>query len=362
MLACTKMLTLCLQPGKHAENLNSRHRPFNSTKGFSIFHDIFRRADKNDDGKLSFDEFKTYFADGILGSDELQELFNRIDQNHTENVDTEQLCEYFAGHLGEYKSVLSALESLNVAILTAMDKTKLEYESSPKLDQFVTRFLLRETVSQLQSLQGSLECAMDAIEEQTCQEGNKPEMKNPEVLCVQKPSRRCGRKAQKSICLSPTDPYSGILTSGICVEPDSPWISQIDRLQQLLDKLESKSPGLEPVREEVVKDNCRASYLLVAQRRISLMENGLGEFRQALKRYAVSTANQSGCLHVSVQKISTEPHFTMYELWQDRTLWQNHLQSNYSKAFQRSIIDYLESPEVITTMLLPASWWIVNNY
>lgn len=32
--------------------------------------------------------------------------------------------EYFTPHLGEYVSVLSALEKLNVAILKAMDKTK----------------------------------------------------------------------------------------------------------------------------------------------------------------------------------------------------------------------------------------------
>lgn len=31
---------------------------------------------------------------------------------------------YFTPHLGEYVSVLSALEKLNVAILKAMDKTK----------------------------------------------------------------------------------------------------------------------------------------------------------------------------------------------------------------------------------------------
>lgn len=33
----------------------------------------------SDDGKLSFDEFNAYFADGILTTEELQELFNSID-------------------------------------------------------------------------------------------------------------------------------------------------------------------------------------------------------------------------------------------------------------------------------------------
>ncbi len=33
----------------------------------------------SDDGKLSFEEFNAYFADGILTTEELQELFYSID-------------------------------------------------------------------------------------------------------------------------------------------------------------------------------------------------------------------------------------------------------------------------------------------
>lgn len=37
-----------------------------------------------DDGKLSFEEFKAYFADGILSAEELSELFHTIDTHKTE--------------------------------------------------------------------------------------------------------------------------------------------------------------------------------------------------------------------------------------------------------------------------------------
>uniref|UniRef100_A0A673AR37 EF-hand domain-containing protein n=1 Tax=Sphaeramia orbicularis TaxID=375764 RepID=A0A673AR37_9TELE len=77
-----------------------------------------------DDGKLSFDEFKAYFSDGVLTAEELQELFHTIDTHNTDNVDTDELCEYFSTHLGEYEKVLAALEDLNISILKAMDKTK----------------------------------------------------------------------------------------------------------------------------------------------------------------------------------------------------------------------------------------------
>lgn len=37
-----------------------------------------------DDGKLSFDEFKSYFSDGVLTAEELKELFHTIDTHNTE--------------------------------------------------------------------------------------------------------------------------------------------------------------------------------------------------------------------------------------------------------------------------------------
>uniref|UniRef100_A0A8B9L5L4 N-terminal EF-hand calcium binding protein 3 n=1 Tax=Astyanax mexicanus TaxID=7994 RepID=A0A8B9L5L4_ASTMX len=135
-----------------------------STKSGTFFSSLFFVAD---DGKLSFEEFKAYFADGILTTDELQELFYSIDGRQANNLDTDKLSDYFSQHLGEYLNVLSALEKLNVAILKAMDKTKEEYQGSSVLGQFVTRFMLKETSSQLLSLQMSLQCAMEAVEEQS---------------------------------------------------------------------------------------------------------------------------------------------------------------------------------------------------
>lgn len=37
----------------------------------------------SDDGKLSFEEFKAYFADGVLSGEELHELFHTIDTHNT---------------------------------------------------------------------------------------------------------------------------------------------------------------------------------------------------------------------------------------------------------------------------------------
>lgn len=52
-------------------------------KGTSVILDIFRRADKNDDGKLSLEEFQAFFSDGTLNEEELEKLFHAIDSDNT---------------------------------------------------------------------------------------------------------------------------------------------------------------------------------------------------------------------------------------------------------------------------------------
>lgn len=47
---------------------------------------VFSPLFSPDDGKLSFDEFKAYFSDGVLTAEELKELFHTIDTHNTESV------------------------------------------------------------------------------------------------------------------------------------------------------------------------------------------------------------------------------------------------------------------------------------
>ncbi|XP_075873468.1 N-terminal EF-hand calcium-binding protein 1 [Nelusetta ayraudi] len=324
-------------------------------KGMSIFIDILRRADKNDDGKLSFDEFKAYFSDGVLTADELKELFHTIDTHNTDNVDTDELCEYFSQHLGEYENVLAALEDLNMSILKAMDKTKKDYQDSTHLEQFVTRFLLKETTNQLHSLQSSLECAMETTAEQTRQEKQGP--LKPEVLSIQWSGRRSNRRLQRNNSLSPNNPLLSLVNSGVYDE-DSQWTVQVNRLQKLIDRLEQKEIRLEPVEEEVLESK---SHILIVQRQLAVLEEELDEFRLALRQYMECACAQTGCLHIAVQRLANESRFILYEFWEHNHVWKNHLQTNYSKTFQRGNVDFLETPESVTTMLVPASWWVLNN-
>ncbi|NXO41965.1 NECA3 protein, partial [Locustella ochotensis] len=340
-MSCAELLAVCL--------LSADRGPKPRRQPLPIFHDIFRRADKNDDGKLSFEEFKNYFADGILSSEELWELFSGIDRRHSDNVDTEKLCDYFSAYLGEYRNVLSALETLNAAVLAAMDKTKLRYETSSKMEQFLTRFLLRETMHQLQSLQASLECAVDTVEEQAGRE--RKEIKKSETSVGLRSGRRCGRRGQKNICLSPTDPYSGMLTTGTCCSsarlcPAGGWRGSGTSTES------AKVSGCSGVPSSV-------HVLQVFPGRSGACSALLS---QAAGVHVAKPCSGSLCPHsVSACKLTDEACFILYEFWQDVSSWRSHLQSSCSKTFQQSILSLLESPELLTTMLFPASWWIMNN-
>uniref|UniRef100_A0A3Q4H1Y2 N-terminal EF-hand calcium binding protein 1 n=1 Tax=Neolamprologus brichardi TaxID=32507 RepID=A0A3Q4H1Y2_NEOBR len=310
-------------------------------KGMSIFIDILRRADKNDDGKLSFDEFKSYFSDGVLTAEELKELFHTIDTHNTDNLDTDELCEYFSQHLGEYENVLAALEDLNMSILKAMDKTK-KYKLVLYLKQSFTVFCCSSAISL-----GYLLACFDSRQGPV----------KPEVLSIQWSGRRSNRRLQRNNSLSPNNPLFSLISSGVYDE-DSQWIIQVNRLQKLIDRLEQKEIRLEPVEEEVLESK---SHILIVQRQLSVLEEELEEFRLALRQYMECACAQTGCLHIAVQRLANESRFILYEFWEHNNVWKNHLQTNYSKTFQRGNVDFLETPETITTMLVPASWWVLNN-
>ncbi|NXK57741.1 NECA1 protein, partial [Sylvietta virens] len=302
----------------------------------------------SDDGKLSFDEFKAYFADGVLS-----ELCHTTDSHNTEpfvgDVRFFLLSDYFSKHLGEYEDVLSVLEELNITILKAMDKTKKDYQEATNLEQFVTRFLLKETLNQLQSLQSSLQCAMETTEEQSQQERKDPT--KPEVLSVQWPGKCLAQRLQRNNSLSSNNHYS----STGWIEEERQLVIQINRLQKLIDRLEKKDLKLEPIEEEVLEENAR-SHIMIVQHQMSVIEEKVEEFRLALKQYVESASAQGGCLHVSIQKLPSNFHFIVYEFWENSNAQNSHLQMNYSKAFQRSNVDFLETPDLITTMLVPGKY------
>nr|XP_008539019.1 PREDICTED: N-terminal EF-hand calcium-binding protein 1 [Equus przewalskii] len=241
--------------------------------------------------------------------------------------------------------------------VSAVPSSRMDYQEASNLEQFVTRFLLKETLNQLQSLQNSLECAMETTEEQTRQE--RQGLAKPEVLSIQWPGKRSSRRVQRHNSFSPNSPQFTVSAPGL-LEEDNQWMTQINRLQKLIDRLEKKDLKLEPLEEEVVEGNTK-SHIMLVQRQMSVIEEDLEEFQLSLKHYVESASSQSGCLRISIQKLTNESRYMIYEFWENSSVWNSHLQTSYSKTFQRSNVDFLETPELTSTMLVPASWWILNN-
>ncbi|NWX42353.1 NECA3 protein, partial [Steatornis caripensis] len=342
-MACAELLAVCL--------LSADRGPAPRRQPLPIFHDV-STAGRAHDGKLSFEEFKNYFADGILSSEELWELFSGIDGCHSEKILPKLLQLFLAWRFGHFAPSPLILPWGSFAPLPCQ-----QYETSSKMEQFLTRFLLRETMHQLQSLQASLECAVDTMEEQAGRE--RKDIKKSETSVGLRSGRRCGRRGQKNVCLSPTDPYSGMLTTGIC-SLGTPWVGVSAALEPGVGvhaaawdsgDLSGMEPGpLHP-------DASRSFYLCPSLPRLA----GPTWPHRAVPACQAPSQGRSCPRSVSACKLTDEACFILYEFWQDVTSWRSHLQSNCSKTFQRAIISLLESPELLTTMLFPASWWIMNN-
>ncbi|XP_067276670.1 N-terminal EF-hand calcium-binding protein 2 isoform X4 [Pseudorasbora parva] len=309
-------------------------------KGISVILDIFRRADKDDDGKLSLDEFQAFFSDGTLNEEELEKLFHTIDSDNTSNVDTKELCDYFANHMGDYEGVLASLETLNLAILKAMDFTKKVYERGTNVEQFVTRFLLKESANQIQSLLNSVESAVDAIDEQHSSVGSYPSKTSPRV-----PDRRYEAPVPDyppNNRVSAKESMRNINT-GAAVEVRKEGLeAQINRLAELIGRLENKS-------------------LYLIRQEMNVSQKQLGEFCEALKQYLKNVSAQRDCFHVTAVRLPDGLSFVVYEFWDGEEEWKRHLQTAACKAFQHVKVDTLCQPEAVSSVAVPAAWCSLNR-
>ncbi|KAM9192175.1 N-terminal EF-hand calcium-binding protein 2 isoform 2-T2 [Dugong dugon] len=320
-----------------APNADPRPGPAASRGGTAVILDIFRRADKNDDGKLSLEEFQLFFADGVLNEKELEDLFHTIDSDNTNHVDTKELCDYFVEHMGDYEDVLASLETLNHSVLKAMGYTKKVYEGGSNVDQFVTRFLLKETANQIQSLLSSVESAVEAIEEQTSQ--------------IRQNHSKPSHGITDTWYGNATPPYApshrlvateqGKMLPTVTANPKEEGLeAQVSRLAELIGRLENKH--LQLVREEM-----------------AVCPEQLSEFLESLRQYLRATAGERNCFHIAAMRLSDGFTFVIYEFWETEEEWKRHLQSPVCKAFRHAKVDTLSQPEALSRISVPAAWCTV---
>ncbi|XP_009075699.1 PREDICTED: N-terminal EF-hand calcium-binding protein 2, partial [Acanthisitta chloris] len=289
------------------------------------------------DGKLSLEEFQAFFSDGTLNEEELEKLFHTIDSDNTNNVDTKELCDYFADHMGDYEDVLASLEMLNLSILKAMDYTKRVYESA---------------------LLSSVESAVDAIDEQTNPTRHYPS--------------KAGHDLSDTWYDSPVPSYSSTTwmvprEHGKTFQTGSPdskaegLEGQINRLAKLIGKLEDKTLWFDLHQRLSDSESTACTYLLLVRNEMTVSHKHLGEFCSSLKQYLKSVAGERDCFHITAVKLPDGVTFIVYEFWETEEDWKRHLQSATCKGFQHVKVDTLSQPEAISSVSVPAAWCTLSR-
>uniref|UniRef100_A0A3Q3XNE0 Uncharacterized protein n=1 Tax=Mola mola TaxID=94237 RepID=A0A3Q3XNE0_MOLML len=314
-------------------------------RGISVILDIFRRADKDDDGKLSLDEFQAFFSDGTLNEEELEKLFHTIDSDNTRSAVPHCCCvDYFAKHMGDYEGVLASLEMLNLSILKAMDFTKKVYERGTKI----------------QSLLSSVESAVDAIDEQHNQSGHPPAKGSP---------RMSGKRNENMVPdyppnnrVSAREAVRTLNTASGTVEVRKEGLeAQINRLAGLIGRLENKTVWFDLHQRLTDTDGTASASLLLIRQEMVVSQKKLGEFCEALKQYLKNVSTQRDCFHVTAVRLPDGLSFVVYEFWDGEEEWKRHLQSAPNKAFQHVKVDTLCQPEGMSSVAVPAAWCSVNR-
>ncbi|KAL4657064.1 N-terminal EF-hand calcium-binding protein 2-like isoform X1 [Arapaima gigas] len=323
-------------------------------RGISVILDV-------DDGKLSLDEFQAFFSDGTLNEEELEKLFHTIDSDNTSLVChlsspwSLSSSDYFAKHMGDYEGVLASLETLNLSILKAMDFTKKVYERGTNVEQFVTRFLLKESANQIQSLLNSVESAVDAIDEQHNQSGQYHSKMSPHV-----PDSHCVKPVpdyppNNRVCTKDTMRTVSSGTGVVEVRKEG-LEAQVNRLAELIGRLENK-----PITPLCDQSSLPSQSLYLIRQEMVVSQKHLGEFCEALKQYLKNVSAQPDCFHVTAVRLPDGVSFVVYEFWEGEEEWKRHLQSAVCKAFQHIKVDTLCQPEAIAAVPVPAAWCTLNK-
>ncbi|EGD76134.1 hypothetical protein PTSG_00841 [Salpingoeca rosetta] len=129
----------------------------------ALLEDMFRRADKNDDGRLSYDEFVAFFDDESLGEEEMKELFGRIDTDGNGYIDTTELAQWFTANLGGTRTLFDHLEQLTLNLRHSLEYAHQVSEGDDKMTKATTAFLLRQAGSQLSHVTDELSAAHEDL-------------------------------------------------------------------------------------------------------------------------------------------------------------------------------------------------------
>uniref|UniRef100_A0A8C3YD59 N-terminal EF-hand calcium binding protein 2 n=1 Tax=Catagonus wagneri TaxID=51154 RepID=A0A8C3YD59_9CETA len=223
--------------------------------------------------------------------------------------------------MGDYEDVLASLETLNHSVLKAMGYTKKVYEGGSNVDQFVTRFLLKETANQIQSLLSSVESAVEAIEEQTSQ--------------IRQNHSKPSHSVLEAWSGSPTPPYAsnhkfmatdqGKSFLPVTSDPKEEGLeAQVSRLAELIGRLENRTLWFD-LQQHLSDEEGTNMHLQLVRQEMAVCPEQLGEFLGALRQYLQGTTGARHCFHITAVRLVDGVTFVVYEFWETEEEWKSRL-------------------------------------
>lgn len=312
-----------------------------SEKGTSIFLDVFRRADKNDDNCLSKEEFESFFSDGIIKPDELEELFNKIDTHNSKNIDTGELSTYFSSHLGPFRAIFGAIEDLSQGVSTALQETAEEYPKKSFFDQFTVRFMMKEISTQLAAVQSSIDTAVEHLEADALKDRESQTISLDAADTTTSNAGWIRRRVRRQLSTQTSMPMGGLT-------------EQVDRLKALIDDLQTKVK-IDPVDEEQVSAE-DDDLVTIMSCKMDVSEEHSSAFRGHLRKYIETSGDESGCISISVRSVKDGNLYTVYEVWDSPGSAERHMTSAAFKTFKESCSGLLTKEEECRSFNIPEKW------
>ncbi|CAB4013155.1 N-terminal EF-hand calcium-binding 1 [Paramuricea clavata] len=248
--------------------------------------------------------------------------------------------DYFQEHLGPFSSIFSGLENMNSAVHNALLETSKNYPDSSFFGKFTRRFLMQEVTNQLGSLQYHVDTALEKIEE------DEQSKRNGNPYVEQKSSGTKTKITKKKI----QNYQQQMSNEGNSVCRLS---SQVDRLAELVNKLESKVK-FNVVEEEIDPKNDKT--VLIVRRKFVVNTESQEEYKKSLRTYINATGLAQGCVELSIRVFSHSDVFVLYEIWSSKGDLNRYYTSQESRSFLRSNVDHLQQPEEYSQMPIPAVW------
>lgn len=337
--------------------------------------DVFRRADKNDDNKISYSEFLSYFQDDHMSTEDMAAIFAKIDTDNSKNIELDELISYFKGGFEPYSQLFSSLEATHRAISSALHSTRQKYATFSNEDQYKVRFYLREFLFQLEALHRPVDVALDKIDDATPRrrEHSRLDLKDfaPTQAMNQQNVFPVGFGASVT-ALGSLGGFVGLgggdggLSAGVAAGMPPSLHHEVNRLSSLISRLErARAIKLDMPEEDSALGAATgegSEAFVVVCTELDVESELHNNFIELTKPYVRTTRLSDGCKYVYVKRKGEEHHtYFLYEIFTSKDSQKAQYKSPHYREWAKSLIDVLRKPANVSSMFLPAEWWPTDD-